>query len=203
MKTAIIIGSHKKVSQSAKVAKFIEHVLRLQDESSECFLLDLGKDPLPLWDESMWQEGSDIREVWNPVSEELKSADSFVIISPEYGGMVPSSLKNFFLLCDDYELAHKPALIIGVSAGRGGAYPVAELRMSSAKNNFLCYIPEHVVVRDVKNVLNDKSEGSEKADVYLKKRINHALNILAQYAKALKPIRHKDLHDFETYPYGM
>jgi hypothetical protein len=39
-------------------------------------------------------------------------------------------------------------LIIAVSGGAGGgAYPVAELRMSSYKNSRICYLPEHLIVR--------------------------------------------------------
>lgn len=46
MKTGIIIGSHRHDSQSAKVASFVQKQL-----IGESFVLDLGKNPLPLWDE--------------------------------------------------------------------------------------------------------------------------------------------------------
>ena len=49
------------------------------------------------------------------------------VVSPEWNGMVPSMLTNFFLLCSNNELAHKPGLLVGVSSGTGGSYPVAEL----------------------------------------------------------------------------
>ena len=42
-------------------------------------------------------------------------------------------------------MAHKPGLIVTVSAGLGGSYPVTELRISSHKNTRLCYIPDHVL----------------------------------------------------------
>ena len=68
------------------------------------------------------------------------------MISPEWAGMAPAHLKNFLLMCDGGELAHKPAQLIGVSSGMGGAYPIAELRMSGYKNNFLMWLPDHMRV---------------------------------------------------------
>jgi len=55
--------------------------------------------------------------------------------------MAPAGLKNFFLYAGNTALAHKPAYLVGISASRGGSYPIAELRMSSYKNSYLCYIP--------------------------------------------------------------
>ncbi len=53
-------------------------------------------------------------------------------------------------------------LIVAVSSGAGGAYPVAELRMSSYKNSRICYIPEQIIIRDVENVLNEAGENIVK-----------------------------------------
>ena len=89
--------------------------------------------------------------------------DELVVMSPEWSGMVPAGLKNFFLLCGADHLAHKPGLIVGVSASLGGSYPIAELRTSSYKNTRLCYIPDHVIVRNVGQMLKadraDKGSG--------------------------------------------
>jgi NAD(P)H-dependent FMN reductase len=117
----------------------------------------------------------------------LDGADAFVIISPEYNGMVPSRLKNFFLLASKTTLlSHKPAMLIGVSSGAGGAYPIAELRMSGYKNTKICYIPDHVIVRQVESVLNEQSPDSTNPhDQSIRERINHNLTILLEYAKAL------------------
>ena len=113
-------------------------------------------------------------------------------------------LKNFFLLFGQNELGHKPALIISVSAGDGGAYPVAELRMSSYKNNRLCYIPEHVIVRHVEKVLNDdEKENDARSDGYYRQRITWALSILKQYADALKNVRLSGATETDKFKNGM
>jgi hypothetical protein len=101
------------------------------------------------------------------------------------------------------ELAHKPALICTVSSGDGGAYPVAELRMSSYKNNRICYIPEHIIVRNVEAVLNAEGENNPDADEYFRERIPYALRILNAYATALKPVRESGVTRDDRFKNGM
>lgn len=204
MKFAIIVGSHRPDSQSTKVGKYVEHQLKQLFPQAELYFLDLRNNPLPLWQEDVWQENSDLRKFWQPYSDKLASSDAFIVISPEWSGMVPAGLKNVFLYCNNYELANKPALIVTVSASRGGSYPVAELRMNSGKNTFICYIPEHVIVRNVTGILNDFAlNESNKDDFYIKNRIVYCLKILEKYASALKPVREGGVFDYKDYPYGM
>ena len=102
------------------------------------------------------------------------------------------------------ELAHKPALIVTVSSADGGAYPVAELRMSSYKNNRICYIPEHVIVRNVESVLNDDpGQNNPDADGYFRERMSYALNILKEYALALGQVRASGAADLALFKNGM
>jgi len=96
------------------------------------------------------------------------------------------------------DLAHKPGLLVGVSSGIGGAYPISELRASSYKNCRLCYLPEHLIVRQVEAVLNTPQAASEE-DQRIRARIDYALDILGKYAQALQPVRASiDLSQFAT-----
>ena len=152
----------------------------------------------------MWEGDAKWTELLSPIREELASSDAFVVISPEWHGQVPAGLKNFFLLFGKNELGHKPALIVSVSSGDGGAYPVAELRMSSYKNNRLCYIPEQIIVRNVEKVLNDNTEDNDnRSDSYYKERIPWALNILKEYANALEQVRNSGVTQSDTFGNGM
>ena len=192
MKISIISGSHRNPSQSEKVARHIEHTLLAGHPGMETWLYTLADNPLPLWDQTLWENSTEWNERLAPLKEALSSSDGLVIVAPEWHGQAPAGLKNFFLLFNRFELGHKPALIVAVSSGDGGAYPVAELRMSSYKNNRLCYIPEHVIVRNVEKVLNKHDEENDSdADAYYRERISWALNILTGYAAALKPMRDK------------
>jgi len=189
VKIAIISGSHRNPSQSEKVARHVEKTLQ-QEHGVDTWLYTLADNPLPLWDQTIWEDNPEWKDRLAPIRQQLASSDGFVIVSPEWHGQVPAGLKNFFLLFNRFELGHKPAMIVAVSSGDGGAYPVAELRMSSYKNNRICYIPEQVIVRNVENVLNGKAEDNDQeADGYFRERINWSLGILKAYAKAMKPMR--------------
>jgi len=203
MKITVINGSSRKQAQSLKVAAFIEKMLLDKGLSDSVYRFDLTDNPLPLWDESIWSGDEGWMELLNPISEELSSSDGFVVIAPEWHGMVPSVLKNFFLMWGKGELAHKPALIVSVSSGDGGAYPVAELRMSSYKNNRICYIPEQLIIRNVESVLNDEAENNPEADEYFRTRAEYALKILHGYAEALKGVRESGVTFDERFKNGM
>jgi NAD(P)H-dependent FMN reductase len=204
MKISIISGSSRNDSQSEKVARHVQATLENKKLCDETWLYSLKGNPLPLWDESIWAGDKAWQERLQPVSEQLASSDGFVVIAPEWHGQVPSGLKNFFLMWGKGELAHKPALIVTVSSADGGAYPVAELRMSSYKNNRICYIPEQVIVRNVESVLNENAaENNPDADQYFRSRFDYALGILKEYALALRQVRESGATDLSVFKNGM
>ncbi len=98
MKIGIVIGSHRQASQSAKLGAAVAKSLESLPGCDELFSLDLAGNPLPLWDEGIWNGDEDWRALLAPLMAELESCDGFVVISPEWSGMVPAGLKNFFLL---------------------------------------------------------------------------------------------------------
>lgn len=202
MKITIISGSHRKDSQSLKVAKYVEKRLFELSLCKEVYLLDLANYDIPFWDEGVWQGEEKWKQIWQPIENELNNSEGFIVISPEWSGMVPAKLKNFFLLTSAKSIGHKAALIVTVSASTGGSYPVNELRTSSYKNTKLCYIPEHIIVRNVAEVLNETLNSENKSDTYLRGRFDFALSLLKKYAEALKIVRESGI-DFDKYPHGM
>ena len=204
MKISIISGSHRNPSQSEKIGKYIKDLFKNEFSDIDPFLYSLADNPLPLWDESIWESDETWTKRLAPLKEQFSESDAFVIIAPEWHGQVPSGLKNLFLMFNRFEFGHKPAFIVSVSSGDGGAYPVAELRMSSYKNNRLCYIPEQLIIRNVEKVFNDKAEDNdEKSDSYYKERLNWCLNILLGYGKALKSMRNEtEIHN-DKFSNGM
>lgn len=109
MKIAIISGSHRDNSQSMKVAEHIQRTL----ENGICdnaWIFSLAGNPLPLWDQGVWDGDAKWDELLPSIRQDLTSSDAFVVISPEYHGQVPAGLKNFFLLFGKNELGHKPAI---------------------------------------------------------------------------------------------
>jgi azobenzene reductase len=206
MKIGIICGSHRPDSQSGKVARYIERALKAQDICDHTWLFDLAGNPLPLWDEGVWDaDNAQWQARLKPLSEELHSCDGFIVVSPEWHGMAPAGLKNFFLMWTaGGEIAHKPALIVTVSVADGGSYPVAELRMSSYKNSRICYLPEHLIIRYVDTVFNeDPAQNKDSAQDYFEARLAYCMELLREYALAFRQIRASGKASLGQYTSGM
>jgi NAD(P)H-dependent FMN reductase len=201
MHFTIISGSHRQNSESERISKYIEQVFK-KDGQASVTILSLAGNPLPLWDESFWTGDPKWNSNWKPIAKQLKESDGFVVVSPEWSGMVPAGLKNLFLFCSTAEIGHKPALIVAVSSGMGGAYPVEELRTSSYKNTRLCYIPEHVIVRSCTTMLKGDTPASDH-DASLRKRIEYSVKVLIEYGKALAQVRESGVLNYKEFPSGM
>lgn len=206
MKIGIICGSHRDESQSEKIGRYAAAQLEAQKLCDEVFVYSLAGSPLPFWDEGIWAGEARWDDYAGDLLTALKSCDAFVVVTPEWHGMVPSGLKNLFLVANgDGILAHKPALIISVSGGAGGgAYPIAELRMSSYKNSRICYLPEHLIVRNAGSVFNtDDDSNDQESHTYLHGRLIYCLEMLREYALAFQGIRASGKVTLETYTNGM
>jgi NAD(P)H-dependent FMN reductase len=204
MKITIVSGSHRHNSQSRKVADHIQSSLLEEKICDETEIYSLEGNPLPLWDQGIWDGEEKWETLLAPLRETLQQSDAFVVIAPEWHGQVPAGLKNFFLIAGKNEVGHKPALIVTVSSADGGAYPVAELRMSSYKNNRICYIPEQVIIRNVESVLNaDPADNNADADSYFRERISWSLQVLKAYAEALKSVRESGITHNDKFGFGM
>ncbi|USN54546.1 MAG: NAD(P)H-dependent oxidoreductase [Candidatus Peribacteria bacterium] len=141
---------------------------------------------MPLRNDWYWQPENPELETFiqqrQPTSEQMEQSDAFVLVSPEWSGMAAPAVKNFLLYVKQ-EMANKPCLLVSVSSGRGGRYPIAELRMSSYKNTQVCYIPQHIIVDHVKDRLNEVPVHEQnKEDIYIRERIAYSLQMLQQYA---------------------
>ena len=177
MKIVVVSGSSRKDSESLRVAKYLAAKLNTQTD-----IISLEGNPVGLWSDEVYAD-----EGFLKLQKTMAAADAYVIVAPEWGGMVPATLKNFLLLMGVKDVGHKPALIVGVSAGMNGAYPIAELKAFSNKNNFMVYIPETIVLKDVTNLF----KGGEKEPQDLLERIDHSLESLELYAETFKTYREK------------
>ncbi|MFJ4192582.1 NADPH-dependent FMN reductase [Pseudomonas sp. NPDC089534] len=174
----LVAGSSQPDSQSAKVAAFLGGRLQALQLCSRPGVIDLGRAPLPLW------PAEDTQGIWADHAALLREADALVVLTPEWHGMACPALKNLFVHAGYRELGHKPALLVGVSSGQGGAYPLSELRASSYKNCRICYLPEQLIVRQVESVMNGP-ESAGPDDLRIRRRADWALGVLGEYAKAL------------------
>ncbi|WP_108649418.1 NADPH-dependent FMN reductase [Dongshaea marina] len=200
MKLLIISGSQRSHSQSAKVAEFIK--TRSQD-FEQVEHLELIRYRLPFWSgeqDSKYAEDSD----WHELELKIRQADALALITPEWHGMATPLLKNFLLMCNLQDTAHKPVLLASVVSGISGAYPIAELRMNALKNIKLVAIPDHLILRDATNILNPDIELTP-LEQQLRERIDYSLHMLYLYAQALTEVRrqHSSYPNQQEYCFGM
>ncbi|QLE84434.1 NAD(P)H-dependent oxidoreductase [Shewanella sp. Scap07] len=202
MNLLIISSSQRAASQSDKVGRYLSES---ETQFEQINYVELCRYQIPFWDgsqESKAALGSD----WSALNDLVATADAMILITPEWGGMASPILKNFLLMCDNQTTAHKPALLVSVSSGISGAYPIAELRMNALKNNKMIALPDHLIIRDVTQMLEADSKDNSR-DQQLRQRISYSQHMLYQYAQALAVIRHN--HQHKPYPkqqeyiYGM
>ncbi|MFK7983925.1 MAG: NADPH-dependent FMN reductase [Saprospiraceae bacterium] len=200
MNLTIVSGSHRLNSQSLKISNYLKEKTLELNLFDKITIIDLAQENIPFWDMGVWKEAVIWKENWHPIEAILTASNGFIFVTPEWGGMATPKLKNFFLLCTSKSIGHKPALIVSVSSELAGSFPVSELRASSYKNNKVCYIPDHLIIRNCKEVLNDASDSVvEESEKELRARIDFTLNTLREYSKVFQ-----HLHiDLEKYPYGM
>jgi NAD(P)H-dependent FMN reductase len=199
---ALVSGSPRPDSQSAKVTRYVAAQVAAADPGASVTVVDLAVERPEMWHEGFWSDGPSPCPVWARLSALFARSDGLVFVTPEWNGIVPPPLTNLFLLASRGELAHKPALLVGVSATQGGAYPVASLRASAQKNTQVCYIPDQVIVRDARNVLEGPEPQSDQ-DATLRERIAYSARVLREYAAAFRQIRRSGVVDLETWPFGM
>ena len=187
MKISIISASHRTDSQSQKISGLLHNNLLNIKADLDIYDLDLAEKKLPLWSPEKKNGKGVWGETWNLISHNLNTSDGFILVVPEYGGMASPAAKNIFLLCGQGEFSHKPGLIVAISSGNGGAYPVAELRSSSYKNTHLMWIPENIIIRNVQE-FNPGAHGDNIPE-WLDNRIDYVLKLLLAYASNMKPLK--------------
>ena len=187
MKISLISTSHRKNSQSKKVLGIIDKKIKKINSGTETYNLDLASSEIPLWSPDKKNKVGVWGENWKNISRNLNESQGFILVVPEYGGMATPSAKNLFLLCGEGELTHKPGLIISVSSGEGGAYPIADLRSFSYKNTHIMWIPENIIIRNVEQ-FNPGFHG-EAIPGWLDSRIEYTLKLLLTYSSNMEPLR--------------
>lgn len=203
-KLMVIAGSPRLSGQTHRIGQVIAEKLAALDGVAAVDFLSLAETHLPLWSEekgaaekpadSFWA-----RE-WPTISERIAQADGFVIMTPEHHGMATPALKNLLFCCEAFELAWKPAYLVAVSAGVGGTWPVAELRISGFKNTYLHWLPDHLILRQAGDFRPGEAE--HKAPGWVEARLDHGLRALGAYAAAVKPVRERVI-DLDVIKTGM
>jgi NAD(P)H-dependent FMN reductase len=125
---AIISSSVRIDRKSHRVALYFEKYLT-ENNIGTTEILDLKIYNFPIFDERLkYQKKSSVKAL--EFAGKIKGADGIIIVTPEYNGGYPASLKNVTdLLCEEWR--HKPVGIATVSAGIfGGSQVITSLQFS-------------------------------------------------------------------------
>lgn len=115
----IVTGSPRKESVSSEIGKWIQDNFHLKH-------FDLAKEQLPIFDDT--QETNDLPEVKKFISQ-MKCADAYIIVTPEYHGGMSGALKNAIDFMNYRIIEDKPVLPIAVAGGgKGGINALNNLR---------------------------------------------------------------------------
>ncbi|CDG21526.1 putative oxidoreductase [Xenorhabdus poinarii G6] len=193
----IVSSSTRENSQSIRVAHTIKKLLSNIDNDANIELIDLAIIHHQEWSNEFWKEAIPC-PAWRETSRKLTYCNAIIFVVPEWHGMIPPALMNFLVLIERNELAHKPALIVSISSGNGGTYPIVMLKGFCSKNNRICFIPDHIVVRHVSDITFEND-----LDCDVSARLCYSLGMLKAYIPALELVRQNAVLDYETWPYGM
>ncbi len=113
----VLLGTPRQGRRSGNVARFLVEEMKKRPEI-ETELIDVRSLKMTLQDAG--QEMADPDYV-----EKIKRCDGLVIVTPEYNHGYPGALKQALDMCLE-EYIHKPAGLVGVSAGPFGGARVIE-----------------------------------------------------------------------------
>lgn len=157
-KIAIISASVRKGRKSHQVTLYFQNYLT-QKQLAEVAMIDLDAYNFPIFEERL-------RLIENPTEDmltlaaEITNADGVIIVTPEYNGGYPASLKNVIdLLYSEWK--RKPIAIATVSAGAfGGSQVITSLQFSLWKIGALM-VPAMFPVPMVEKAFDDNGKPSD------------------------------------------
>ncbi|MGQ0827364.1 MAG: NADPH-dependent FMN reductase [Bacteroidota bacterium] len=124
---AIISGSIRIGRQSHNVATYFKNYIT-ENNLASTEILDLKEFNFPVFEERLMYQ-KDPSEKAKLFSEKIKNADAVIIVSPEYNGGYPASIKNTIDLLVK-EWYHKPVGLVSVSSGGFGGVNATALLQS-------------------------------------------------------------------------
>lgn len=167
-KIAIISASVRKGRKSHSVALYFKNYLE-QNQLAEAVIIDLKEYNFPVFEERL-------RFIENPTQEMLAlskvvtDVDGVIMVTPEYNGGYPASLKNIIDLLYA-EWRRKPVAIATVSSGAfGGSQVITSLQFSLWKIGALM-VPAMFAVPLVDKAFNEDGIPTDREAMDKKTRV--------------------------------
>ena len=169
---SIISSSVRKGRKSHNVALYLKNYLT-DNNLASAEILDLKEYSFPIFTEKLAHQAIPTVEVLD-FSGKIKTSDGIIIVTPEYNGGYPASLKNVIdLLYDEWH--GKPISISTVSSGNfGGAQALISLQFTLWKIGAWT-VSNVFQVAKVENTFDEEGKALDKvtsdalADIFVKK----------------------------------
>lgn len=172
-KISIISSSVRKGRNSHRIALFFKKYLE-EHKLATVEILDLARYNFPLFEERLKYQKSPAAETVD-FAAKVKSSDGIIVITPEYNGGYPASLKNVIDLLYD-EWYHKPIAISTVSESNfGGAQVITSLQFLFWKMRALT-VPAMFPVPNVTDSFDEN--GNFTGTSFPEKRVANFINEL-------------------------
>lgn len=183
----VIAGTNRLHSVTGKVARSVVKIYERLGRN--CLLLDLADIPPHCWNRENYSDDlSEKPSEFHPFVRLVEEAAGLVVISPEYNGGVPGSLKLFIDLLPnrDTNLVARPVCFIGVAAGEwGGLRPIEQLETVFLYRKAFLY-PERVFIRSCEDVIG--ADG-QILDARILRRLEHQAERFLRFVEQLAPLR--------------
>jgi len=183
---AVILGSVREGRHGIKVANFL--VNKLNAKGWNTTLIDPKVYKFPLFEKPLhhYKPGEQVPELLTTVSNLLKKADGFVIVTAEYNHMIPPALTNLMNHFHKNEYGYKPSAIACYSMG-----PFGWVRAAMVARQFLAELqtPSIPTIFPVSSVAQAIDENGIALDKNYDDRVQNFLNELEWYTKAYKAAR--------------
>ena len=181
---AIISSSIRTGRNSHRVALYFKNYLE-ENKLASGEILDLEKYKFPLFEERLRFQKAPAAEVLE-FAEKIKLADGVLIVTPEYNGGYPASLKNVVdLLYDEWN--RKPIAISTVSDGIfGGSQVITSLQFTLWKIRAWT-VPAMFPVPKVREAFDEQGKPADKPGT--DKRAGNFINELLWCIEAKKRMK--------------
>jgi NAD(P)H-dependent FMN reductase/ribosomal protein S27AE len=174
----VILGTTRKGRMSAHAARFVLGQLSRR-QGVETELIDIARVPFPIDDAG--------EEAGDPgYRERIERADGLVLVVPEYNHSFPGLLKHVLDTCLA-EYIHKPAGVVGVSAGPFGGTRVVQSLLPALREVGLLATFTDVNFGKVYDVF-DETSGALLDEAWVR-RTSDFLDELVWMAKAMRHAR--------------
>jgi NAD(P)H-dependent FMN reductase len=157
---AIISASVRTGRNSHRVAVYFKNYIEEHNHGT-VEILDLNTYSFPVFEERLRFQKEPLPQTLD-FANRIKAADGILIVTPEYNGSIPASLKNVTdLLYDEWH--HKPIAISTVSDGAfGGSQVIMPLQFTLWKMRALT-VPGMFPVPKVREAFDEEGNPTDKA----------------------------------------